>query len=352
MELGWTKARSVGPIAAAIEQAGGSIARVFKQAELPTDVLREPDRPFLLRDQVRLLAFAVDEIGDPALPAKLSTGVGAAGLGPLGRRVCSAATLGEAIARAGAETKQLLQTATWTGLAPLDANSVLYGYQITERIDVGRQINEILALGYLLDVVRHFLGPGWRPERVVVTGATLPARNEVEAVFDCDVTLGGPTAGLVMPAECLRIANPDCHHLTDEHSADRMPAYGDFSACVEHLLLIGLGLGRPSIEWTSGRLGISRRSLQRRLIEERTTFGEIQQRVLQQKAKELLARPELSIADVAYELGYSDPAHFTRAFQGWIGMSPSKWRGESESGGAKRCKAGSERTDLRSTTRR
>lgn len=89
VEFGWTKARSVGPIAVTIEQAGGSIARVFKKAELPTDVLREPDRPFLLRDQVRLLAFAVDEIGDPALPAKLSTGVGAAGLGPLGRRVCS-----------------------------------------------------------------------------------------------------------------------------------------------------------------------------------------------------------------------------------------------------------------------
>lgn len=328
MEFGWTKARSVGPIAVTIEQAGGSIARVFKKAELPTDVLREPDRPFLLRDQVRLLAFAVDEIGDPALPAKLSTGVGAAGLGPLGGRVCSAATLGEAIARAGAETKHLLQTATWTGLAPLDADSVLYGYQITERIDVGRQINEILALGYLLDVVRHFLGQGWRPERLIVTGAMLPAGNEVEAVFGCDVTLGGPIAGVVLPAKSLPVANPDCHHPTNEHSTDRMPAYEDFSTVVEHLLLIGLSRRRPSIEWTSGRLGISRRSLQRRLIEERTTFGEIQQRVLQQKAKELLARPEVTITDVAYALGYSDPAHFTRAFQGWIGISPSKWRSE------------------------
>ncbi|HML27622.1 MAG TPA: AraC family transcriptional regulator ligand-binding domain-containing protein, partial [Hyphomicrobium sp.] len=110
---------------------------------MPSDLLHEPDKLLLLRDQVRLLACAVDELGDPALPAKLSTNVGAAGLGPLGRRVCASDTLGEAIARAEAETPQLLQTSTWTGLAKIDEKSVLYGYQITERIDIGRQTNEV-----------------------------------------------------------------------------------------------------------------------------------------------------------------------------------------------------------------
>lgn len=324
--LGLTKVRSVGAIAAAIEHAGGSVARVFTKAELPRDLLHEPDKLLLLRDQVRLLACAVDEIGDPALPAKLSTNVGAAGLGPLGRRVCASDTLGEAISRAEAETPQLLQTSTWTGLAQIDEKSVLYGYQITERIDVGRQINEVLALGYLLDVVRHFMGACWRPERVVVTGATMQGKNEIEGVFDCEIALGGPKAGIVLAVECLTSANPVPLCRIDHSDGDEMPNFGSFIAYVEHLLLLGLSLGSPSAEWVAGRLGLSLRSLQRRLTEEDTTFEETRQRVLQQKAKEMLSRSDLSISQVAFDLGYSDPAHFSRAFQNWVGMSPRAWR--------------------------
>ncbi len=325
-QIGLTKARSLGAIAEAIEQSGGSTTRVFAKAELPIDLLQEPDKLLLLRDQVRLLAFAVEEIGDPALPAKLSSNIGALGLGPLGRRVCAAATLGEAIACAEAETPRLLQTATWTGLAKVDRGSALYGYQITESIDIGRQINEVLALGYLLDVVRYFMGPGWRPERAIVTGATLPARSEIEAALDCEVAFGGPTAGLILPADCLKTVNPTPYRLIEDPDARPMPIYGDFAACVEHLLLLGMHAERPSIARVSGRLGMSRRSLQRRLTEERVTFAEIQQRVLLGKAKEMLAGSDLSINQMAFELGYSDPAHFSRAFQNWVGVPPSTWR--------------------------
>lgn len=324
--VGLTKARSLGAIAQAIEQAGGSTTRVFAKSELPMNSLYEPDKLLLLRDQVRLLAFAVEEIGDPALPAKLSTNVGAVGLGPLGRMVCASATLGDAIACAEAETPRLLQTATWTGLARVDRGMALYGYQITEAIDVGRQINEVLALGYLLDVARYFMGRNWRPERAIVTGAALPARREIEAALDCEITLGGPRAGLILPADCLKAVNPAPHRLIDDHDAEEMPLYGDFAACVEHLLLLGMRAGRPSIEWVSGRLGMSRRSLQRRLTDERVTFAEIQQHVLLRKAKQMLAESDLPLNRVAFELGYSDPAHFSRAFHSWVGAPPSTWR--------------------------
>lgn len=330
-EVGLTKARSLGAIAEAIKQGGGSVTRVFAKAELPVELLHEPDKLLLLRDQIRLLSLAVEEIGDPALPARLSTSVGAVGLGPLGRKVCASTTLGEAISCAEAETPRLLQTATWTGLAKVDDGSVLYGYRVTEAIDVGRQTNEVLALGYLLDVARYFMGPCWRPERAILTGATLSGREEIEAVFDCEVTLGGPRAGLILPAECLKVTNPTPQELIEDHNAHQIAIYGDLTICVEQLLLLGMHSGRPSIEWVSDRLSMSRRSLQRRLTEERVTFAEIQRRVLVRKAKELLAGADLSISQVAFALGYSDPAHFSRAFQGWVGVAPSTWRSASES---------------------
>lgn len=325
MKLGLTKARSVGAIAEVVKQAGGSVARVFKKAELPTNLISAPEQLILLRDQVRLLACAVSEIGDPALPARLSTTAGAAGLGLLGTRVCSSATLGEAIDRAEVETSRFLQTETWTGLARLDEHSVLYGYRIVEPLDIGRQLNEVLALGYLLDVARHFLGPGWRPERIVVTGATLQDKTEIESIFDCDVVLG-QKAGIVLPSACLTALNPSSTVPIEEYLAHDMPAYGTCAAYVEHLLALGSGLGRPSIGWVSGRMGLSPRCLQRRLKEEGLTFAKVQQKVLLHKAKEMLTESDLSVSQIGFEIGYSDPAHFSRAFQSSVGMSPSEWR--------------------------
>ncbi|MDE3831588.1 helix-turn-helix transcriptional regulator (plasmid) [Sinorhizobium meliloti WSM1022] len=40
----------------------------------------------------------------------------------------------------------------------------------------------------------------------------------------------------------------------------------------------------------------------------------------------MLATPDSSISQIACQLGYTDPAHFTRAFMAWKGMSPRAWR--------------------------
>lgn len=45
-----------------------------------------------------------------------------------------------------------------------------------------------------------------------------------------------------------------------------------------------------------------------------------------EKAKELLKNPQNKISDIAYGLGFSDPAHFSRAFKEITGLSPSAWR--------------------------
>ena len=83
---GLTKARSMGPVAELVERSGGSIARVFRRAELPLRLIEEPDRLILLKDQLNLVECAAREIGDDALAARLSTEAGVAGLGPYGQQ--------------------------------------------------------------------------------------------------------------------------------------------------------------------------------------------------------------------------------------------------------------------------
>ncbi|MDR7040308.1 AraC-like DNA-binding protein [Methylobacterium sp. BE186] len=321
---GLTRARTMGPIADAVSAAGGSVSRVFGRAGIPLTLLDTPDQLILLRDQLTLVEAAIREIGDPALPARLSTRTGIVGLGPIGIQVQSAETLGAALGRVEIVTPLLLQTATRTGVRCRGAEA-FYGYGVAERIESGRQANEILALGYLLGTVRHFLGAVWRPKRAVVTGAWLPARSDIEALFGCEVALG-PRAGLVFPAALLDTVNPLPLHPVHEGGMKDAPIGDRLADCVAHVIGLDLDEGRPSIGRVALRLGLSRRTLQRRLEEAGTCYADIHRRIILRRACERLAEPTPSIGRIAADIGYGDAAHFTRAFLGWTGVTPSQWR--------------------------
>jgi AraC-like DNA-binding protein len=70
----------------------------------------------------------------------------------------------------------------------------------------------------------------------------------------------------------------------------------------------------------------SARTLQRRLHGAGLTYAGVVQEVRFEAAREMLSDPGRKIGDVARTLGYSDPAHFTRAFQRWTGLTPSDFR--------------------------
>ncbi|MEM1110975.1 MAG: helix-turn-helix domain-containing protein [Pseudomonadota bacterium] len=73
-------------------------------------------------------------------------------------------------------------------------------------------------------------------------------------------------------------------------------------------------------------LGVSERSLTRQLACEGTHYNALFAEVQSERARNLLANPKLKISEVAYRMGYSDPAAFTRAFTNWQGITPSDWR--------------------------
>jgi AraC-like DNA-binding protein len=72
--------------------------------------------------------------------------------------------------------------------------------------------------------------------------------------------------------------------------------------------------------------GIHLRTLQRRLKSIDCNFSSMVDRVRHQKAETLLFDPDIKVTDIAYELGYNDSAHFSRAFKRWTGISPKHFR--------------------------
>ena len=75
-------------------------------------------------------------------------------------------------------------------------------------------------------------------------------------------------------------------------------------------------------------IGLSSRTLQRRLSELGTSFNQIQTEVKLDLATRRLAGSAKPIHDIALELGYNDTPHFSRAFRKWTGMTPRQYRAQ------------------------
>ena len=83
---------------------------------------------------------------------------------------------------------------------------------------------------------------------------------------------------------------------------------------------------RPTIVAVADQLSMNVRTLQRRLECVGISFRSLLSECRRQRALQELSEIERSISEVSIRLGYSDPAHFTRAFRQWIGHSPSEYR--------------------------
>jgi len=72
--------------------------------------------------------------------------------------------------------------------------------------------------------------------------------------------------------------------------------------------------------------GPSVRTLQRTLAKAGLTFSKLMEETRKDTALRLLEDPGIKLIDVSLELGYSDPAHFTRAFRRWTGVPPNSFQ--------------------------
>lgn len=107
---------------------------------------------------------------------------------------------------------------------------------------------------------------------------------------------------------------------------DTLPKDDTVAARVRRAIWPHLSEGQPSIGAIAADLAVSSRTLQRRLREEDTSYGEVVENLRREKAVLLLRDPHLAVYEIGYLLGYSDPSAFYRAFRRWHGESPSQHR--------------------------
>lgn len=97
-------------------------------------------------------------------------------------------------------------------------------------------------------------------------------------------------------------------------------------ASVRGIVAEELQRGLPGIDVVARHLGVSERTLRRRLEDRGTTFREITDRTRAEVAESYVRDHQLPLAEVAFLLGFSETSAFTRAFKRWTGSTPGAWR--------------------------
>jgi AraC-like DNA-binding protein len=138
--------------------------------------------------------------------------------------------------------------------------------------------------------------------------------------FDRDVTCLRFRASLL--DRPLVTGDPSASRLTLERCERELEALAPRVASRVQAILAG---GFLPLEDIARQLGMSARTLKRRLAEEDTTYRAIVEAARKARAEELL-RSARSLEAIASELGYADVAAFSRAFRRWTGRAPGAWR--------------------------
>lgn len=127
----------------------------------------------------------------------------------------------------------------------------------------------------------------------------------------------------------LRGANPALLDVLESHVdlvLRSLAPTDDFVASVRHEIRMVLHHGEPSLKTIATRMAIGDRTLQRRLKDEGLTFRALVDQVRFECARIQLENPNVSVAEIAYSLGFSSPSAFHVAYRRWAGESPGRAR--------------------------
>lgn len=313
----------------AIERTGLSPAAVLRQARLPAN-LHLGEQATITTAQFFALWSALEDLTtDPGLGVKLVEGTDTAGHPPSSLAAFYARDYRDALLR----TARFKRLCTPEQLHIAEANgecviTVEWLYASAPEPAIAADV----TLASLVELGRRGTGHRLTPRRVELTRPG-PASEAHRAFFDCEIRCGAPRNVLVLEASDLDRPfpghNPELLAILAPALATalgELRASSSISEQVKVVLKMRLASGRAELTEVACELGMSERTLQRRITDEGSNFRELLVQARQELGRQLLSDPSADVDEVACLLGYQDTSSFYRAFRDWEGVTPSRWR--------------------------
>ena len=157
-------------------------------------------------------------------------------------------------------------------------------------------------------------------------------RASLERLLGAAIRSPAAWSGLAFSAEALRIPlrrrDPVLRRVLESQAAAHAPpdANGDLVTHVRDAIGARLGRTLPTMQDVARALAMAPRTLQRRLAQVGMSWRAVVDLARRDVAQTLLKDASLSVAEIGYLLGFSEPSAFHRAFKRWLGVTPVEFR--------------------------
>ena len=189
-----------------------------------------------------------------------------------------------------------------------------------------------LGLSWILNVGRRGSDGEITPLRLELT-RPVKHRELLESHFGCPVRFKSDRNALVFRSSDLDLPfvtyNEELLTAIGAHVESELKALNtsmDVGEQVKQTLRRSMAGRRPTLQDVAQELGMSARTLQRRLTDAGFTFRRLVEDTRRELARHYLKQTAMELNDAAFLLGFRDANSFFRAFQGWEGTSPGEWR--------------------------
>jgi AraC-like DNA-binding protein len=298
--------------------------------EIPESVFTRRDVEVSSQKYAELLE-TVARHSNPHIGLDLGESLEPRDLGVIGHAISACATVGEALSVLSRYLYVLSQSNTIR--LDIGEDTVVCTYAVTIlQPDLVRQDAE-MALSWITSIIRRISGRNFRPRLVEFCHNRPKSSKRHHSLFECDVLFERRNNRIHFSRNVL-----DYPVLTtDKGLFEALVFYLDSQLClrseeddllakVHHLISVSLSEGLPDLNQVASQLGMSGRTLQRKLRDEGLAFADLVDEMRYAIAQDYVSHSEFSLTDISMMLGYGELSSFSRAFKRWAGKSPESIR--------------------------
>lgn len=324
VSMGW-----VGTVLAAAERQGVARGALLAQAGIAPEELTAERWPI---DHItRLWRAAVHCTQDAGFGLKAGAGVGPASFNVVSYLLQSAPTLRAALALVQKYQRLISDGGRFQTITGPEACWVVYHPRQGALAFSPHQIEAVLAA--VVVFARWVTGSALRPQRVQLSQTRIGPLAGYREVFQCPVDFEQAFSGVLLANAQLDAPLPQANaQLAQAHhqqAAARLAALSRQDGLEQTLrvwIASQLQGQAPARAQAARALGLSERTLARRMRAEGLSYSALLDGVRRDAALQAVAQTTRALSDIALALGYAEPSVFTRAFRRWTGATPGQWR--------------------------
>jgi AraC-like DNA-binding protein len=316
---------------ARLKSAGVPVAPLLKRVGLTPELIAEPEERLSVRSQIALLEEAAIALKDDRIGFTLARDFDLREIGLLYYVMASSQTLGDALRRIARYSK-------------VTNEALVFGYREGNRLIINLSYSGVprhsdrhqieFCMFAALRICRVLTGQNLVPQHFSFFHHRSEGASEMARFVGTKVEFGADTDefALNIDARGLPLIHSD-HYLNDlllkyceAALAGRRGDMSQFRTRVENAISSLLPHGRVLVEDVARSLGMSERTLARKLSDEGLNFTEILQQLRRDLAVRYLDDRKLHVSKIAWLLGFHEVSAFTHAFKRWTGKTPSQMR--------------------------